>query len=386
MKRIIILITLILIILFQAYDASAIPAFARKYNMSCNVCHAPFPKLKPYGEEFAANGFQLPDKEPARYFKKTGDDLLLLMRELPIALRLELYGEYENNRKANTDFQTPYILKFMSGGNIYKDISYYFYFFISERGEMVGIEDAFASFNNVFSDKIDFDITAGQFQVSDPLFKRELRLTQEDYKIYTVKPGHSLASLKYDRGLMFNYGAPTKTDLSAQVLNGSGIGTTELFDVDNYKNFMFRASQEVLPYFRVGGFGYYGKEQPDTISNELYMAGADLTLGNDKIELNGQYVYRSDSNPYMISGSEPTRTNTQGGFVELLVAPKGDKSRFVGSLLYNYVESDIKELDYRSYTAGLNYLLARNIRLIGEYTYIQDTKTSRFTVGIISAF
>jgi len=50
------------------------------------------------------------------------------------------------------------------------------------------------------------------------------------------------------------------------------------------------------------------------------------------------------------------------------------------------VESDIKELDYRSYTAGLNYLLARNIRLIGEYTYIQDSKTSRFTVGIISAF
>jgi len=129
---------------------------------------------------------------------------------------------------------------------------------------------------------------------------------------------------------MFNYGAPTKTDLSAQVLNGSGIGTTELFDVDNYKNFMFRASQEILPYLRVGGFGYYGKEKPDTTSNELYMAGADLTLGNDKVELNGQYVYRSDSNPYMVSGSEPTRKNTQGGFVELLVAPKGDKSRFIG--------------------------------------------------------
>ncbi|MCI0472745.1 MAG: hypothetical protein L0Y76_04090 [Ignavibacteria bacterium] len=386
MKKIIIPVILILITLFLAYDAAAIPAFARKYNMSCNVCHAPFPRLKPYGEDFAANGFQLPDKEPARYFKKTGDDLLLLMKELPIALRFELFGEYENNRKANTDFQTPYTLKLLSGGNVFKDISYYFYFFISERGEIAGIEDAFVSFNNIFSDKVDFDITAGQFQVSDPLFKRELRLTQEDYRIYTVKPGHSLASLKYDRGFVFNYSAPTKTDLSAQLINGNGINTTDIFDEDNYKNVMFRASQEVLPYLRVGGFGYYGKEQPDTTSNELYMAGADLTIGNDKVELNGQYVYRSDSNPYMVSGSAQTRTNTQGGFLELLVAPKGDESRIVGSLLYNYVDSDIKELNYRSYTAGLNYLLARNIRLIGEYTYIQNIKTSRFTVGIISAF
>lgn len=39
----------------------------------------------------------------------------------------------------------------MSGGNIAKDISYYFYYFISERGEMAGIEDAFVMFNDLFN-------------------------------------------------------------------------------------------------------------------------------------------------------------------------------------------------------------------------------------------
>lgn len=386
MKKYITLFTVIILVFVIASETNAIPAFARKYNMSCNVCHSPFPKLKPFGEEFVANGFQLPGKEPARYFKKTGDDLLYLMKELPLALRFELYGEYENNRKTNADFQTPYILKLLSGGNVFKDVSYYFYFFFSERGDVAGIEDAFVSFNDVFSDKIDFDVTAGQFQVSDPLFKRELRLTREDYQIYTVKPGRSMASLKYDRGLMFNYGAPTKTNLSLQVLNGNGISTTEIFDSDNYKNIMFRASQEVLPYVRIGGFGYYGKEQPDSISNELYMLGADITLGNDKIELNGQYVYRNDVNPFMIPGGSPNHTKTQGGFAELIIAPKGDKSRVIGTLLFNYVDSDIDDLDYKSYTAGLNFLLARNIRLAGEYTYIQDKKISRFSLGIVSAF
>ncbi|NMB81505.1 MAG: hypothetical protein GYA14_06775, partial [Ignavibacteria bacterium] len=122
MKKIIFL-SIALIMFFSIFETtSAIPAFARKYNMTCQTCHSPFPKLKPYGEEFAANGFQLPDKEPARYFKKTGDDLLLLMREIPIALRFELFGQYENSRDVNPDLRTPYILKFMSGGNIYKDI------------------------------------------------------------------------------------------------------------------------------------------------------------------------------------------------------------------------------------------------------------------------
>ncbi len=59
------------------------PAFARKYSMSCKTCHAPFPKLKPYGEEFAANGFVIKDKETPRDTIDTGDATLSLLRERP---------------------------------------------------------------------------------------------------------------------------------------------------------------------------------------------------------------------------------------------------------------------------------------------------------------
>jgi len=41
-------------------DAEAIPAFARKYDMSCNVCHTRQPRLNPYGQRFMENGYQLP--------------------------------------------------------------------------------------------------------------------------------------------------------------------------------------------------------------------------------------------------------------------------------------------------------------------------------------
>ena len=39
---------------------NAIPAFARKYNFACNVCHVPgFPKLNDFGNLFRDQGYQL---------------------------------------------------------------------------------------------------------------------------------------------------------------------------------------------------------------------------------------------------------------------------------------------------------------------------------------
>jgi hypothetical protein len=43
-----------------APKADAIPAFARKYNLACNVCHVPgFPKLNDFGNLFRDHGYQL---------------------------------------------------------------------------------------------------------------------------------------------------------------------------------------------------------------------------------------------------------------------------------------------------------------------------------------
>jgi len=51
------------------------------------------------------------------------------------------------------------------------------YFLLSERGEVAGLEDAYVQFTDVAGTGV--ALLLGQFQVSDPLFKRELRLAQE---------------------------------------------------------------------------------------------------------------------------------------------------------------------------------------------------------------
>jgi hypothetical protein len=386
--------------LFFAGDLFAIPAFARKYNTTCKTCHSPFPALKAYGDEFAGNGFQLKDKDAPRYYVETGDDELSLIRDFPIAARLEGYVTYNQDNSEQSDFTTPILFKLLTGGAITKDVAYYVYY-ILESGEPGKIEDAWFMFNNLFNTELDF--TIGQFQVCDPLFKRELRLTRDDFYIYKVRPGNSMVDLTYDRGIMLNYGFESGTDLVLEVVNGSGIGEGFLngnFDNDKYKNFFGRISQDAGEHFRIGAMGYWGKEEQEVYTigegyrypkNELWMLGGDATITFDPLELNIQYVNRTDENPFFIGPlivpEDPRQDiKTQGGFAELIYRPEGDESNWYLVALYNQIESDDNVLDYKTFSLHLGYLLARNIRLVGEYTHDIKNEYGKIGLGFVTAF
>jgi hypothetical protein len=399
MKRINILIDLVLLCFVFSFEiAEAIPAFARKYAMSCKTCHAPMPRLKAYGDEFAGNGFKLPEKEAPRYFLETGDEQLSLIRDFPVAARLEGHITYNNGNSENSDFGVPFILKLLSGGEITKDIAYYFYFYMSERGELAGVEDCYIMFNNLLG--IDLDLYFGQFQVSDPLFKRELRLSLEDYQVYKTKPGISKMNLAYDRGIMLTLGLDWGMDLIFEMVNGCGLthaDARKLFDIDGHKTFIGRLSQDIGDFARVGGFALYGKEDMKNatnsgITNEVFTFGPDLTFSlGEKAELNFQYIHRTDNNLFLSENDiNPSKDlETKGIMTELIVTPDGDDSRFYGAALFNWIESDYKALNYKAATLHLGYLLKRNLRIVLEGTYNFTDNYKNFTIfslGFVNAF
>ena len=90
-------------------------------------------------------------------------------------MRLEGYVTYNQGNAEQSDFTAPIVFKLLSGGAITKDFSYYVYY-ILENGEKGKLEDAWLMFNNVLGSELDF--TIGQFQVCDPLFKRELTINK----------------------------------------------------------------------------------------------------------------------------------------------------------------------------------------------------------------
>lgn len=390
-------------ITLTASPVQAIPAFARKYNVSCNLCHGPAPRLTAFGEQFAANGFEFMPGEEPRDTMDTGDELLRLLRRIDIAFRLDAYTTVSRpigRDRTALDLQTPYNIKILSGGAIADRISYYIYFFMTERGEVSGLEDAYIQFTDIASTGV--SVIAGQFQVSDPLFKRELRLQYEDYQPYRVRVGYTRADLTYDRGLFITYGPWDGADLAVMVVNGHGLDAAaadRLYDRDHFKNFALRLSQDLGP-LRVGGFGYWGRERSGGFNSRILMWGPDATIGlRDNIEVNLQFLRREDTNPtFEVGGPE---TTVDSGFAELIVGPLGDAGRWYFTGLYNYIDADQPLLSlrvgehgvgtgfmqrYHSVNGGAHYLLHRNIRLMGEAGWDIERDEPRFTAGITLAW
>ncbi len=394
--------------------ASAIPAFARKYRVSCSMCHQPVPRLNTFGENFAANGFEMAVGEPARDTIATGDPLLRLPNSLPLAVRFEAYQRILSDRRpgeATLDQQTPWIIKLLSGGQVADKISYYMYFLATERGEVAGLEDAYVQFTDIKGSGV--SVIAGQFQVSDPAFKRELRLFYEDYQLYRVKVGNVNADLTYDRGMMAVWSPRDGTDITAELVTGDGLNKANdarQYDTDNNKNFALRLSQDVGP-FRVGLFGYSGKQTTGAFSSTMRVFGPDASLPLGSFgQLNVQALRRWDSNPFLgdcpadvcaASVSLERRTKVDAAMAEVILWPQGPAGRWYVSGLLNHVDADVPVLSlrigeqgdspakvskYSTGTFGLHYVLRRNVRLTGEGTWDFERDRARLLAGLNLAF
>lgn len=383
-------------------SANAIPAFARRYKISCSTCHAPIPKLKAYGDDFAAAGFILQEQEKSRDYVSAGDDMLWLNKDFPVAARFDAFAAYAQNNTTETDLQTPYGLKLLSGGALYKNIGYYFYFYMSERGEVAGIEDAYVHFDNVFNSNM--DIMVGQFQTSDPLMKRELRLTFEDYMIYKARVGASTTNLTYDRGIMLTYNIEQSgTDIVALVVNGNGkgeAGSDKKFDDDKFKNFGLRVNQNIGKIGSIGLYYYSGKEASANwgaqFTNKISYVGPDVNISVGPFEFTGQYLIRKDSNPLFTNSIQNMKTS--GLVAELVFAPQLDRSRWYLTALYNRITSDLDDhsnalenfgaspLAYHTVTLSGTYLVSRNLRLVTELTRDVEHEANKAVVGFVTAY
>lgn len=389
-------------------DAHAIPAFARRYGFTCMQCHAPMPRLNAFGEQFAANGFRMAPGEPARDTIFTGDPLLQLQRTTPLALRFDGFLQAQTRARADAvtfDVQTPWGIKLLSGGPIAEKISYYIYFYLTEAGNLSGVEDAYLQFSDIGGSGV--NVIAGQFQISDPLFKRELRMEYEDYQAYRLRVGDARANLTYDRGVMAFASPWEGGDVYLEVVNGIGLNNGEerrQFDTNSGKTVVARISHEAGP-LRVGAFGSWGREHVENRAiNETIYWGPDVTLAlGAGAELNAQFLRRTDDNPFFADDAPGDRTTVDAALAEVIVYPQGAAGRLHLTGLFNWAESSdgriisiggFREDDrpedllraYRSGAVGVHWLLRRNVRLTSEAGYDFLNDRARLTAGVVTAF
>ena len=94
----------ILAIVFLTQPVQAIPAFAKKHNLSCTDCHSTFPKLNAFGRNFKARGYRLEEElegEIQRNQEISKD--LVLEKSFPFSA---LIKGYAFDKKKNKDAKT----------------------------------------------------------------------------------------------------------------------------------------------------------------------------------------------------------------------------------------------------------------------------------------
>ena len=366
----------------------AMPVFARKYNMSCNSCHSAFPKLNEFGEYFADNNLRLPNWKDTTV--DTGDDMLALPDSVPLALRTQAFVqareaeaidvETGESLSADNDIQSPYLIKLLSSAPLSDHISYYFYAILAEKGDngSIIVEDAWFSHDDLFGSGVGMQL--GQFQVSDLMFPREVRLTFQDYMVYRM------AGLTYDRGAMFGIPAGP-IDLSVGMVNGNGIEENYTINSPGYKrpDHMFDSDSGKSIFGRIGGdlggvniglFGYSGS-QKNTINGGTESGERDTDKISYGIDLSGKIgdktywftqLLQNEWNEFITEGND---YSWYGGFIGVDYI---HSDHWAYSLLYNYTNADdfkntdtiYEGIDMNTVTLTASYYFMRNVKGVIE--------------------
>ncbi|MCW8935582.1 MAG: hypothetical protein OQK98_12725 [Gammaproteobacteria bacterium] len=383
---------LILSVLMIPTKSQAMPAFARTYNMSCTACHSAFPRLNEFGEQFTSDNFRLPNWKDSTL--DSGDDMLALPSTIPLGIRAQAFVQSREAEtvdistgesiSADTDFQSPYLIKLLSSAPLSDHISYYFYAILAEKGDngSVIVEDAWFSHDDVFGTNI--GMMLGQFQVSDLMFPRETRLTFQDFMVYRM------AGLTYDRGVVFDYAAGP-VDLSFGLVNGNGIKQNHTINSPGYQrpDHLFDNNDNKAVFGRLGGevagvnvglFGYSATQK-----NAIGVAGMDSgNRDTDKISYGIDLSGKAGNNTYWFAQflqndwDDFINTNTEyswfGSFVGIDYI---HSDRWAYSFLYNYADAnDLKNtdtvyegIDINSVTLSASYYFMRNVKGVIELNY-----------------
>lgn len=370
-------------------SSDAMPVFARRYDMSCTACHSAFPRLNEFGEYFADNNMRLPNWKDSTI--SGGDDMLALPDSVPLAVRTQAYVQAREASNidvetgeeitADTDIQSPYQIKLLSGAPLSDHITYYFYAIFAEKGgngEVV-VEDAWFRHDDVFGTNI--GMMLGQFQVSDLMFAREIRLTFQDFVAYRM------AGLTYDRGILFDY-ALGPVDLALGWVNGNGVEDNftinspgykrpdRLFDNNNGKAVFGRVGTDIAGV-NAGLFGYSGSQKNATDPAGLGAGERDTDKISYGIDLSGKIGDKTNWYVQLVQnqwdGFLQADTNYRwfGSFAGVDYI---HSDRWAFSVLYNYNDANDFEntdtvyegIDMNTLTFAAAYYFMRNVKGVIE--------------------
>ncbi len=185
---------------FSSAPASAIPVFAHRYGLSCQVCHTTVPHLNALGEEFLAGGYALPGAKPGPVF--------------PLAIKVNLAYSSEPTGSSLPKAVVDEV-ELLTGGHVGKAGSYFAEVYAIDGGHIGAVRDAWYAqrFGQV-------EATGGQFTLPLPVDPETFRETGAHYAIYDQRVGTNPFNF-FDpkQGLSVRFGG-VQSGISVSALGG----------------------------------------------------------------------------------------------------------------------------------------------------------------------
>ncbi len=388
------------VLLLSPNPASAIPAFARRYETSCTTCHVMPPKLNAFGIAFKNNGYRIPGddekfiKQPdvpmgAPGWKQVWPKGVwpgAIWDRVPLSAALELVTDVAPKEPVKVDFAFPEELELLTGGTLGSSFSFFgdLAFEFGNGETEVNFERGHLNIQP-FSTHL-FNLRLGRMEIGATPFSRfTYRLTDQDFivsdfravrggfrfrarqqgfELWGAQNGRGGGGFQYSLGLVNGSGSSNDNN-SQKDLYGSasykfgGFGVTgPVKALDTLK-----ATENYIDNsVEVGVFSYMGR-LGDTPAKEIRYnrVGFKVNAYISRLNLFGAYVHGSDL--VLARGPGKPHIATNAWFLE------GDTVIFpwlMGIVRYDQGLGDRNFLHVKRLVPGVAMMLRANVVLSAE--------------------
>ena len=415
--------------------ASAIPAFARKYNLPCSACHEAWPKLNNFGQVFRDNGYQLNNGKDSPIWQSPA--------YFPITFRItpQWHRESTSNQEIDSlagNATSPPIEKTLTthgfdlsgvdiwaAGTLFKNISFSV-LPSSDSTATFHFENAWVRFDNLLGSRW-ANLKFGKFELDNMISEKRMLFLSNNggfYQLYhflpvreaafvgsgtnPLNPGFGLGDNQLGIELAGHSGnSYTRYSLALLSSNDGNVGTPNN-SYDGFASVSQAFELGSLGLERFGAFAYFGQRPTNFnttggaaitgsgINNKsFYRAGLNALLYANKFDFSLFYLHGWE-NAFLgtgTPGNQPLPTGAQaptwnGGFLEThyTANPKlifVQRNEFV-RMSRQSLASDPGDLgNLNAYSFGLRWypiMYSRaGLAWHSEYAIVKSAKTSLLT-------
>lgn len=313
-------------------DSWSMPYFARKYGVSCTMCHTTYPKLNSTGESFRLHGYRFAQ----------GDEGLTRIKQTPIGGKKAAnissifpaggvgYLRAQGVEEEPFTFELHEV-EFFFGDSLGDTFYFWSDFKLIDEGEhpgrpfsriFLGTTDLLGKWlpHNVFNAKV------GYFEPAINAFSshRRLQLQQYLYNNTRIVSATDLVPSSFrvrdsQVGAELNGIIMDRVFYAVAVTNGSGNINDFGVHKDSYVRLAWKpvgmdfngAGASDLD-LRVGSFGYFGdtdyRQDGPQFRNSFYRVGGDIKIGYKGFEFEGLLQFGKDNNLDAMGGEVETNS------------------------------------------------------------------------------